>query len=88
MNEYENRAKRIKLEIKAFTEKKMDLEKMQVDAEKKSNFSSINPLNGALVRGKNTNAKGDIKKLVIKNFKSEFRNIFPFIRLADRFCDA
>lgn len=73
MNEYEIRAKRIKLEIKAKTIAQDEMEKMQVDSDKKSNFSSISPSNGAIVRGGsgNSNAKGDIKKLVIKNFKSE-----------------
>lgn len=49
-------------------------EKMEID--KKSNFSSINPNNGAIVRGGSgsSNAKGDIKKLVIKNFKSKLLN--------------
>lgn len=46
-------------------------EKMDID--KKSNFSSINPSNGAIVRGGSGNAKGDIKKLVIKNFKGKLR---------------
>ncbi|CRK95544.1 CLUMA_CG009009, isoform A [Clunio marinus] len=54
-------------------------EQMQVDnieikvEEKKSNFSSISPSNGAIVRSAsgNANAKGDIKKLVIKNFKTK-----------------
>jgi hypothetical protein len=49
------------------------MDKMEID--KKSNFSSINPTNGAIVRGGsgNSNAKGDIKKLVIKNFKCKLR---------------
>jgi len=54
--------------------KKKKTKIMEVD-EKKSNFSSINPTNGAVLRGGssgNTNAKGDIKKIVIKNFKSKF----------------
>lgn len=73
MNEYENRAKRIKLDIKAKKADQSEMEKMQVDGEKKSNFSSISPSNGAVVRGGsgNSNAKGDIKKIVIKNFKSK-----------------
>lgn len=75
MNEYENRTKRIKLQIsEAKAETQMENEKMQVDPEKKSNFSSINPSNGAIVRGGSgsSSAKGDIKKLVIKNFKCKF----------------
>lgn len=71
MNEYENRAKRLKVIFESKT-KAEEMEKMDVDS-KKSNFSSINPTNGAIVRGGsgNANAKGDIKKLVIKNFKSK-----------------
>lgn len=74
MNEYENRAKRIKLEI---SKAKTIAEEMETDNEtkKKSNFSSISPSNGAIVRGGTGNAKGDIKKLVIKNFKSKFHSI-------------
>lgn len=73
MNEYENRAKRLKLIYeKAKTIEKVEMEKMVVDSEKKSNFSSINPATGAVVRG-NANAKGDVRKLVIKNLRSEFR---------------
>lgn len=73
MNEYENRAKRLKVIYSQSKTKSQDMEKMDID--KKSNFSSINPTNGAIVRGGsgNSNAKGDIKKLVIKNFKSELR---------------
>lgn len=87
MNEYENRAKRIKLEIQSKAKIIADQmeEKMQVDSEKKSNFSSISPSNGAIVRGSgNSNAKGDIKKLVIKNFKSKF--FFPFPLVAGLRC--
>lgn len=70
MNEYENRAKRLKLIYeKAKTTEKVEMEKI---SEKKSNFSSVNPATGAVVRG-NANAKGDVRKLVIKNFRSEFR---------------
>lgn len=71
MNEYENRTKRIKLTM---SEAKIAEEsRMMVDTEKKSNFSSINPSNGAIVRGGSgsSNAKGDVRKLIIKNFKSE-----------------
>lgn len=79
MNEYENRAKRLKLLYKSIAEQKIEMEKMVVDTEKKSNFSSISPSNGAIVRGGNANAKGDVRKLVIKNFKSKFSIIFSFI---------
>jgi hypothetical protein len=71
MSEYENRSKRLKLTM---SEAKVAEEKMMEDIEvKKSNFSSINPSNGAIVsRGSgNGNAKGDVRKLIIKNFKSE-----------------
>lgn len=71
MNEYENRAKRLKVIYSQSKKTKEMSEKMEID--KKSNFSSINPTNGAIVRGGNSNAKGDIKKLVIKNFKSKLR---------------
>lgn len=70
MCEYENRAKRLKLQMKTAA-----MEKMNVDSEKKSNFSSISPSNGAIVRG-NSNAKCDVKKLVIKNFRSKFFSSF------------
>lgn len=75
MSEYENRAKRIKLIYeKAKTIETFEMEKMVVDSDKKSNFSSINPATGAVVAGRgNANAKGDVRKLVIKNFRSEFR---------------
>lgn len=80
MNEYENRAKRLKVLIceKAkllADQNQVEMEKMIVDSEKKSNFSSINPSNGAIVRA---NAKGDVKKLVIKNFKSEYAKCDSF----------
>lgn len=79
MNEYENRSKRLKLLCKEeIAQQKIEMEKMVVDPEKKSNFSSINPSNGAIVRG-GANAKGDVRKLVIKNFKSKFPHIFSFI---------
>lgn len=73
MNEYENRAKRIKLQNQA-AKTIVEMSKMDVDSEKKSNFSSISPSNGAILRGAsgNANAKGDVKKLVIKNFRGEF----------------
>lgn len=66
MSEYENRAKRLKLIIEA---KSIADRRVMVDSEKKSNFSSINPSSGAIVRGGSANAKGDVKKLVIKNFR-------------------
>jgi hypothetical protein len=49
---------------------------MEVDTpeKRKSNFSSIgssSSSNGAVVRGGVGNSKGDIKKLVIKNFKGK-----------------
>jgi hypothetical protein len=77
MNEYENRTKRIKLQLreaKEIADQEEKMEKMQVDTEKKSNFSSINPSSGAIVRGGSgsLSVKGDIKKLVIKNFKCKF----------------
>lgn len=71
MNAYENRAKRIKLLYKTNADQKIEMEKMVVDTEIKSNFSSINPASGAIVRGGNANAKGDVRKLVIKNFKGK-----------------
>lgn len=76
MNEYENRAKRLKLIYeKAKTIEKVEMEKMVVDSDKKSNFSSlsVNSATGAAVVRGNSNAKGDVRKLVIKNFRSEFR---------------
>lgn len=82
MNEYENRAKRLKLiysEAKTIADQKKEMEKMMVDSEKKSNFSSISPSNGAVVRAStgSSNVKGDVRKLVIKNFKSK-STFFPF----------
>jgi hypothetical protein len=50
--------------------------KMDIDVpdRRKSNFSSLGPLsasNGPISRGNSSNSKGDIRKLVIKNFKSK-----------------
>lgn len=39
--------------------------------EKKPNFSALNPTNGAIVKLNQNSAKGEIKKIVIKNFKSK-----------------
>lgn len=74
MSEYENRAKKLKLIIEA----KSIADQME---SKKSNFSSINPSNGAVVRGGSgsSNAKGEVKKIVIKNFRSKFWISVPFI---------
>lgn len=73
-SDYENRAKRLKVIYeKAKTIEKAEMEKMVVDSDRKSNFSSINPATGAVVAGRGgANAKGDVRKLVIKNFRSEF----------------
>lgn len=54
---------------------------MEVDEDqRKSNFSSISPSNGAVLRGSGSSAKGDVKKLVIKNFKSKFFIFFGDLR--------
>lgn len=61
-----------------------DAEKMEIDgssAAKKANFSSISA-SGPIVRGGNANAKGDVKKLVIKNFKGEFSTLFCVILIS------
>lgn len=76
MIEHENPKKKIKLTIessKTFGSTMAEAEKMEIDSSvaKKSNFSSI-PANGSIVRGNHNNAKGDVKKLVIKNFKCKF----------------
>ncbi|XP_070502006.1 cullin-4A isoform X1 [Chironomus tepperi] len=79
MNERDNfilKAKRIKLieETKLKESNSMDVNKMDIDDRRKSNFSSLGPLsasNGSISRGNSSNAKGDIRKLVIKNFKSK-----------------
>lgn len=75
MIEHENPRKKIKLTTDSSKVgcSMSESEKMEVDASaaKKSNFSSIST-SGPIVRGHNSNAKGDVKKLVIKNFKSEF----------------
>lgn len=78
MSEYENRAKRLKLKELAIV-----ADKKKMDSEKKSNFSSISPSNGAIVRGGSgsANVKGDVKKLVIKNF----RGVFNFFVLSINF---
>ena len=77
MNEREN-SKRIKLleETKLKESNIMDVNKMDIDVSdrRKSNFSSLGPLsasNGSISRGNSSNTKGDIRKLVIKNFKSK-----------------
>lgn len=77
MNERENlrlKGKRIKIE-----NTKIEME-IDVPEKKKSNFSSLGSssssgsTNGSIVRGNGSagNSKGDIKKLVIKNFKSKY----------------
>ncbi|CAG9801380.1 unnamed protein product [Chironomus riparius] len=80
MNERDNfilKAKRIKLieETKLKESSSMEVNKMDIDDRRKSNFSSLGPLstsNGSISRGNSSNnAKGDIRKLVIKNFKSK-----------------
>lgn len=70
MSEYENRAKKLKLIIEA---NKIADQSEMMDSEKKSNFSSINP-SGAVVRGGSgsSNAKGEVKKIVIKNFRCKY----------------
>lgn len=77
MIEHENPRKKVKLtsdSSKTIASAMADAEKMETESSlaKKSNFSAISP-SGPIVRGQNANAKGDVKKLVIKNFKSELR---------------
>lgn len=57
----------------------MDVNNIKMDIDvpdrRKSNFSSLGPLsatNGPISRGNSSNTKGDIRKLVIKNFKSKY----------------
>lgn len=83
MNERDNfilKAKRIKLieETKLKESNTMDVNnKMDIDVpeKRKSNFSSLGPLSGTngsiSARSNSSSSKGDIKKLVIKNFKSK-----------------
>jgi hypothetical protein len=70
MIEYGNPAKKkVKLSENKTSDEMAD-ENMEVD--KKPNFSAV-PANGSMVRGSSSsNAKGDVKKLVIKNFKCKF----------------
>lgn len=56
----------------------MDVNNIKMDIDvpdrRKSNFSSLGPLsatNGPISRGNSSNTKGDIRKLVIKNFKTK-----------------
>lgn len=69
MIEYGNPAKkRVKLSENKTIDDEM-AEKMDVD--KRPNFSAV-PANGSIVRGSSSsNTKGDVKKLVIKNFKGK-----------------
>ena len=56
--------------------------KMDIDVgdKRKSNFSSLGHLSGSngIGRGNSSSTKGDIKKLVIKNFKSKSLNMIFF----------
>lgn len=77
MNERDNfilKTKRIKL-IEGTKLKDSNImevnNKMDIDDRRKSNFSSTSN-GGSITRGNSSNAKGDIRKLVIKNFKSKF----------------
>ena len=88
MNERDNfilKAKRIKLieETKLKESNSMEQNKMDIDDRRKSNFSSLGPLstsNGSISRGNSSNnAKGDIRKLVIKNFKSKCSSMHAYL---------
>lgn len=73
MNDLSNsdsKAKRIKYRD-SMEVNKMEIENDLTSEKKKSNFSSSGS-NGSIARGNSANSKGDIKKLVIKNFKSNY----------------
>ena len=73
-NQSENRRpnKRQKLNSsEEFTEENI---KMESD-DRKSNFSALSAQNGAVIKAKTGSSKGDIKKIVIKNFRCKFHLI-------------
>jgi hypothetical protein len=71
-NQIKSNQKKTKFENEGLEQNTANMSLSNAD-EKKANFSALNPTNGAIVKLNQSSAKGEIKKIVIKNFKSKFQ---------------